>query len=174
MTVLRKSRPQIPFRISPRFRDPDAMPITVFYLSLLLKRAMAFHDVISAQRDYFNTGETKKIETRKELLRTLKKAIQENEELLCDGVYNDLKRKQKVTYNLEVSSALAEIDYMIDNIAEWAAPHYVEKTFLTALDTPMIVKDPKGVVLIVSPWNYPVSMVLLPMINILAADLLLV
>lgn len=39
----------------------------------------------------------------------------------------------------------------------------------TLLDTPMIVKDPKGVVLIIAPWNYPVSMVLLPLIPALAA-----
>lgn len=45
----------------------------------------------------------------------------------------------------------------------------VEKTFFTLLDTPMIVKDPYGVVLIIAPWNYPVNLVLLPLIPALAA-----
>ncbi|TMS32365.1 hypothetical protein L596_000215 [Steinernema carpocapsae] len=130
---------------------------------------MEFHEIVTAQRDYFNTGATKKTETRKQTLHTLKKAIEENHELLCDSVYKDLRRNNLTTYNLEISNAIAEIDYMIENVDEWAAPHFVEKTFLTALDTPMIVKDPKGVVLIVSPWNYPVSMVLLPLINVIAA-----
>ncbi|ETN75528.1 aldehyde dehydrogenase family protein [Necator americanus] len=45
----------------------------------------------------------------------------------------------------------------------------VKKTFANALDQPMIVKDPLGVVLIISPWNYPVSMILLPLIAAIAA-----
>ncbi|VDP19353.1 unnamed protein product [Heligmosomoides polygyrus] len=45
----------------------------------------------------------------------------------------------------------------------------VQKTFATALDQPVIMKEPLGVVLIISPWNYPVSMTLLPLIPAIAA-----
>lgn len=64
---------------------------------------------------------------------------------------------------------IQEIDYFLNNLDDWAKPVHVEKTFTTALDKPVIEKDPKGVVLIVAPWNYPVSMVLLPMVPAIAA-----
>jgi aldehyde dehydrogenase (NAD+) len=70
---------------------------------------------------------------------------------------------------LEVGNAIVEIDYMLENLEEWSKPVYAEKTLTTALDTPMIYKEAKGVVLLISPWNYPVSMVLLPLIPIIAA-----
>ncbi|KAK0409404.1 hypothetical protein QR680_004522 [Steinernema hermaphroditum] len=130
---------------------------------------MAFHELIKIQRDFFGSGVTKDPGHRKKTLLTLKKAILENREVLCEGVFSDLRRQPKATYIMEISNALVEIDYMVQNLDEWSAPQMVEKTFLTALDTPMIVKDPKGVVLLIAPWNYPLSMVLLPMVNILAA-----
>uniref|UniRef100_A0AC34QXN4 Aldehyde dehydrogenase domain-containing protein n=1 Tax=Panagrolaimus sp. JU765 TaxID=591449 RepID=A0AC34QXN4_9BILA len=46
---------------------------------------------------------------------------------------------------------------------------FVEKTMTTAIDTPMITKKPKGVVLLIGPWNYPINMIFLPLIPILAA-----
>lgn len=45
----------------------------------------------------------------------------------------------------------------------------VEKTFLSLLDTPLIVKDPYGVVLIISPWNYPINLLFMPLIPAIAA-----
>ena len=45
----------------------------------------------------------------------------------------------------------------------------MDKTFVNALDQPLLVKEPLGVVLIISPWNYPVNMILLPLIPALAA-----
>lgn len=45
----------------------------------------------------------------------------------------------------------------------------MQKTLTTAIDTPLIVKDPKGVVLIIGPWNYPILMILLPLIPAIAA-----
>lgn len=130
---------------------------------------MSYHELIEAQRTYFDTGITRDIKFRKEQLKTLRKMITECEAEICDAVYNDLKRLPKQTYILELSTTLTEIDYFLDNIDDWAKPEKVSKTMLNMLDQPMIVKDPKGVVLIISPWNYPVNMILLPLIPAIAA-----
>ncbi|VDM39651.1 unnamed protein product [Toxocara canis] len=125
--------------------------------------------MIEDQRNYFKTGETVNIAFRKEQLRTLKQLIEKEHEVFEEAVYADLKRAPKVTYGLEFGSPLCEIDYMLDNIDEWSAPKKVEKTFLTLLDTPMVVKDPLGVVLIIAPWNYPIFLILQPLIAAIAA-----
>ena len=70
---------------------------------------------------------------------------------------------------MEIASSIVEIDYFLENLEEWMSPTYVEKTLTTALDTPMIQKKAKGVVLIIGPWNYPVNMITLPLIAVLGA-----
>lgn len=130
---------------------------------------MSYNEVVKKQRAYFRRGETTAIENRKERLRTLKKFIVENSDELCEAVYKDLRRNIKNTYVLEIGNAIQEIDYMLANISEWSKPVLVDKTVVNMLDQPMVVKDPLGVVLIISPWNYPVSMILLPLIPAIAA-----
>ncbi|CAD6197659.1 unnamed protein product [Caenorhabditis auriculariae] len=125
--------------------------------------------VVEAQRAFFRTGETKSVKFRKQQLQTLKKFVEENRHELNDAVYRDLRRRHEQTEGLEIGMVLQEIDYFLANIDEWSKPTYVQKTVVTMMDKPLVVKDPKGVVLIVSPWNYPVSMILLPLIPAIAA-----
>ncbi|KAK6016322.1 hypothetical protein OSTOST_18196 [Ostertagia ostertagi] len=125
--------------------------------------------IVSRQRAFFRSGEPVKLEHRKEQLRTLRNFITENRDALCDAVHQDLKRFPQTTYIVEIANAIQEIDYMLANLSEWTKPTMAQKTVATALDQPMIVKEPLGVVLIVSTWNYPVSMILLPLIPAIAA-----
>ncbi|CAI4223568.1 unnamed protein product [Auanema sp. JU1783] len=130
---------------------------------------MSFHSVVEKQRAYFNTGKTKSIQERISNLQTLRKLVEDNTEQLCDAVYKDHRRLPANTFFLEISNTIQEIDYTIANLKEWAQPTYVDKTVVNALDQPMIVKDPLGVVLIISPWNYPVAMLTLPLVPAIAA-----
>ncbi|CAB3396990.1 unnamed protein product [Caenorhabditis bovis] len=134
-----------------------------------LQPTMSYTTLVEAQRNYFRTGATKPVKFRKQQLLRLKKMIEENREQLCDAVWKDLRRRHEATESVEIGMLLQEIDYFLKNIDTWSSATKVEKTFTTALDKPVIEKDPKGVVLIISPWNYPVSMALLPLIAILAA-----
>jgi len=106
---------------------------------------------------------------RREQLKKLHEVIVKNQDRLADAVYKDLKREQRTTIFLEITPALTEISYCLQNLEKWAAPEYVEKTIVTALDTPMIIREPFGVNLLIAPWNYPILMNLLPLITILAA-----
>jgi acyl-CoA reductase-like NAD-dependent aldehyde dehydrogenase len=80
-----------------------------------------------------------------------------------------LRREQRTTHCLEISPTLIEIDYCLQNLEKWASPEYVEKTLVTLLDSPMIVREPLGVCLLIAPWNYPLLMVFLPLVTMLAA-----
>ncbi|TKR88323.1 hypothetical protein L596_012582 [Steinernema carpocapsae] len=131
---------------------------------------MDFSQLVALQREYFNTGATKNLETRKHHLSTLRKCITENVDKLCDAVYKDHRRDQTVTKDLEIMTTLEELDYVLQNLDKWAAPQRVESTdMLTETDVPMIVKDPLGVVLLISPWNVPLIIFFQPLICALAA-----
>lgn len=129
----------------------------------------SYSQIVQKQRDHFRSGATVPLTTRKEHLKSLRRLITENTDALCDAVYKDLRRLPTATNMLEIGSAVQEIDYMLAHIDEWAAPTFVDKTFVNALDQPVLVKEPLGVVLIISPWNYPVNMILLPLIPAIAA-----
>ncbi|KAK0414065.1 hypothetical protein QR680_007130 [Steinernema hermaphroditum] len=131
---------------------------------------MAFHQIIEKQRSFFNTGETKKIDYRRGVLNTLRKLLTENGERFCDAVYRDHRRLREITDTIEIQGSLTELDFFLDNFEEWSAPLLVEHTdVLNEKDVPMIVKDPKGVVLVIGAWNYPIMLLMAPLIPALAA-----
>uniref|UniRef100_A0A7E4WCJ6 Aldedh domain-containing protein n=1 Tax=Panagrellus redivivus TaxID=6233 RepID=A0A7E4WCJ6_PANRE len=128
-----------------------------------------YSSLLATQREYFATGAPAALKHRKEALLKLKTILEKHGNELSEAVEKDLRRSAGVTQMLELSGVLMEIDYFLENLDDWTAPHYVDKTLATALDTPMVVSDPKGVVLLISPWNYPLNMVLLPLVPIIAA-----
>uniref|UniRef100_A0AC34R227 Aldehyde dehydrogenase n=1 Tax=Panagrolaimus sp. JU765 TaxID=591449 RepID=A0AC34R227_9BILA len=151
-----------------------------------------YNSLVSLQRQYHESGEPSTLKSRKLALQTLKTMLTKESDKLTAAVEKDLRRQPGVTYTLEIGNVLVEIDYFLDNLEEWMSPIYVEKTLTTALDTPMIVKQSKGVVLLIGPWNYPIntpmivkqskgvvlligpwnypiSMILLPLVGILGA-----
>jgi acyl-CoA reductase-like NAD-dependent aldehyde dehydrogenase len=132
---------------------------------------MAFHNLVEAQRKYFLSDATLPLEKRKEVLNTLKRMITENKEDLGKVVHKDLKRHTAYTEAMEVQATLGEIEYFLKHLDEWAAPTKVD-TSHSPIDSDaeaFIVKDPKGVVLLIAPWNYPVSMCFWPLVAILGA-----
>jgi len=130
---------------------------------------MHFKKLVESQHDYFRSGEPAKLENRKAQLLKLRKAIIDDKDLLTEAVQKDLRRRPQLTYMYEIATVVVEIDYMLDNLEAWSATTTVSRTLLTMLDTPKIVREPKGVVLILGPWNYPINSLLTPLVAVLAA-----
>uniref|UniRef100_A0A8B9YVP6 Aldehyde dehydrogenase domain-containing protein n=1 Tax=Buteo japonicus TaxID=224669 RepID=A0A8B9YVP6_9AVES len=57
----------------------------------------------------------------------------------------------------------------LNNLGAWMKDKHVEKNWATQLDSAFIRKDPYGVVLIIGPWNYPINLLLVPLIGAIAA-----
>lgn len=87
---------------------------------------------------------------------------------MAEAIQQDLHKLPGYT-QMELAYAVQEIGYVVAQLDTWAAAEYVQKTVLNCLDQPMIVKQPLGAVLLIAPWNYPLDMVLRPLIPILAA-----
>ncbi|XP_010114931.1 PREDICTED: aldehyde dehydrogenase family 3 member B1-like, partial [Chlamydotis macqueenii] len=62
-----------------------------------------------------------------------------------------------------------ELHEALNNLSRWMKDEHVDKNLVTRLDSAFIRKDPYGVVLIIAPWNYPVHLLLGPLIGAIAA-----
>lgn len=121
------------------------------------------------QRNYFRSHATLSLDFRREMLRRLKASILRFEKELCDALYEDLHKSYEEAYMTEISIVLGEIDNFLENLRRWAAPSKKSTPLKMFPSRSMIVTEPLGVALIMSPWNYPVQLVLNPLVGAIAA-----
>ena len=125
--------------------------------------------LLQKQRAYFKTGVTLPVKFRIEALKKLQSYIKNNEKEITDALTADLGKSAIEGFMCEVGLVLSEISYMLKNIKKFAADEK-KKTCITNFAAKSFVKkSPRGVVLIMSPWNYPFLLTLEPLVDALAA-----
>lgn len=125
--------------------------------------------IVNKQRTFFNHNQTKDIAFRKAMLYRLKKAIRKNEKNIFKALHNDLGKSKAESYMSEIAMVYQEIDTAISNIQKWSRPKHVPCTISTFPSKNYIHSEPYGVVLIITPWNYPINLSLCPLIGAIAA-----
>ncbi|MEO9023040.1 MAG: aldehyde dehydrogenase family protein [Ginsengibacter sp.] len=118
---------------------------------------------------FFNTGTTLDYEFRKKQLQALAGVIRKYEEEINTALYSDLKKSKEEVWTTETGLLLGEINYTIRNLHKWMRPQRVSTGIVTFPSTGKIYKDPLGVVLIIAPWNYPLQLLLIPLVGAIAA-----
>ena len=126
-------------------------------------------DVLKSQREFFNTGKTKNVKFRLEHLRKLKKAILLNEEEIKKALKLDLNKSESESYMTEIGMTLSELSYDIRNVKSWCKNKRVGTPLAHFPSRSFISKEPYGVTLILSPWNYPFMLLIEPLIGAIAA-----
>ncbi len=121
-------------------------------------------DCVQKQRAYFHTGATLPIEFRLRALKKLKKAVMEYEERGREALAKDLEKSSFETYFGEWGSVLVEIDFHIKHLKRWAKEKRVKTPLFLQPSHSRIMYEPYGVSLILSPWNYPFQLVMMPLI----------
>lgn len=106
---------------------------------------------------------------RKKKLETLKKTIIKKEPLINKALKDDLGKSVFESYATEVGFILDEIGYILKHIDEWVKPKKVKTPLTLFPGKSTIHPEPYGVVLIISPWNYPFQLCLSPLIGAIAA-----
>lgn len=125
--------------------------------------------VVSDQRDFFLKNQTKSIDFRIEQLKKLKSIIEDYQQKIFEALNSDLKKSYIETYVSEYKIVIDEIDYAIKNLKKWALPQAAKISLSLKPAKAEIVPVPYGVTLIISPWNYPFQLAILPMVGAIAA-----
>lgn len=125
--------------------------------------------IVAAQRDLFATHATLPIDYRMEMLRKLRSAIVRHEQSLTDALYLDLHKSYEEAFLTEISIVLGEIDNFLKNLPRWATPSKKETPLKLKPSKSAIITEPLGVALIIAPWNYPVQLLLNPLVGAIAA-----
>ncbi|XP_070778633.1 aldehyde dehydrogenase family 3 member B1 isoform X1 [Enoplosus armatus] len=95
--------------------------------------------------------------------------IKDNEELIVNALHKDLAKPKFEAIISEVDIVINDLHHAITNLTSWMQPEYVGKNLATKLDSCFVRREPLGVVLIIGPWNYPLQLLLLPMVGAIAA-----
>lgn len=117
-----------------------------------------------AQKNRFDTPNI-----RIEKLKTLRNWIQNHDTEILKALYSDFKKPYFETDVSEVMIILSELKYFISHLSELMQDKAVATPLTLAGHSSHIRYENKGVVLIISPWNYPFQLTLAPLIAALAA-----
>ncbi|MEO6456124.1 MAG: aldehyde dehydrogenase family protein [Ginsengibacter sp.] len=119
-------------------------------------------------RNYYNSHITKPYEFRKTQLEKLKYAILKYEKEIEKALYSDLKKNAEETYAAETGLVLAEINIALKNLRNWMRQESVGTNLVNLPSASKIYREPLGVVLIIGPWNYPLQLMLIPLVGAIA------
>ena len=131
--------------------------------------AKEIQEIIQNQRAYFETGATLPVQKRIEALQRLKKAIQANQDKIEEALKKDLGKSPTESYMCEIGLALSEISYMIKHTRRLAKEKRVRTPLSQYVSRSFVNPSPYGVVLIMSPWNYPFMLTIDPLADAIAA-----
>lgn len=126
-------------------------------------------DIVAAQRAFFRGHATRSVEFRLEMLKRLRASIVKFERELAEALYNDLHKSYEEAYLTEMSIVLAEIDNFLKHLKGWAAPSKKSTPLKMFPSHSEILTEPLGVSLIIAPWNYPVQLLLNPLVGAIGA-----
>ena len=120
---------------------------------------------IANQRAFFATGKTKGYDFRVAQLNKLSQLIKDNEQLILDAVYADLRKPAIEAFGSEILVTLSEIKFVLKNLKAWMKPQKVGTPINLFPSSSYIYTEPLGVVLIVAPWNYPFALTIQPILK---------
>ncbi|KAF6104518.1 hypothetical protein HJG60_011423 [Phyllostomus discolor] len=128
-----------------------------------------FEDTLRRLRESFRAGRTRPAEFRVTQLKGLGRFLQENKQLLQEALARDLRKGVFESEVSEFSISQGEINLALRNLKAWMKDEKAAKNLATQLDSAFIRKEPYGLVLIIAPWNYPLNLILVPLVGALAA-----
>ena len=126
-------------------------------------------DIVARQKTYFSSGITLPVEFRISALRRLQDAIRRRESEIMDALQADLGKSASESYMCEVGIVLSEISFMLKHVRSYARENRVRTPLAQYVSRSYVKPSPYGVVLIMSPWNYPFMLTLDPLVDALAA-----
>ncbi len=125
--------------------------------------------IVKKQKEYFASHATLPLIVRAEALKKLRKTLQNNEDKIAEAIRLDLGKSPFESYMCETGLVISEIGYMLKHMKQFAKDKRVRTPLAQFASKSYVKTSPYGVVLIMSPWNYPLLLTLGPLVNAIAA-----
>lgn len=125
--------------------------------------------IVDHIRAGFDRGLTRPLEWRFNQLNALEAMLRENADQLLAALATDLHKPATEAWTTEIGFTLSDIDHQKSHLEKWSEPRKVKVPLAYQPASARIVPEPKGVVLIIAPWNYPLQLLISPMAAAIAA-----
>lgn len=125
--------------------------------------------VFASQKKFFASGATLSVAYRKARLDAFARGMKKWEQPLYDALWTDLHKSHEEAFLTEISIVLGEIRTARKKVSSWARREMRMPKMAVLPSMSYVVKEPLGTALIVSPWNYPVQLLLCPLVGAIAA-----
>lgn len=129
---------------------------------------MSMQSIVENQRKYYYKNHTKSVSFRIRQLKKLKLAVETNEKMILEALNKDLGKSEAEAFMTEIGIVYKEFDYVIKHLRSWNSPEKVSGSMMSFPAKNYVYRDPYGVVLILSPWNYPFNLTMMPLIGAIA------
>lgn len=130
---------------------------------------MDYPALVQRQRDFFQSGATRPESFRRAQLEKLLAALNEFETPLLTALRTDLGKSEFQGYASEFGLVQSEIRHALKNLNRWTRPQRKPTPWFVQPARGWVQAEPYGVALILGPWNYPVQLLLAPLVAALAA-----
>jgi aldehyde dehydrogenase (NAD+) len=130
---------------------------------------MEFGSIIARQRAFFQSGATRSLDFRRTQLEKLMVLLESNEEELLKALHADLRKSPHEAYASEIGFVLGEIRHAIRHLPAWMKPRKRKSPLISWPSKSQLRREPFGVALIMGPWNYPLQLLLSPLVGAIAA-----
>ena len=125
--------------------------------------------IVTAQREFFRSGATLDREFREMQLGRLLKALKEWQKPLCEALWHDLHKSKEEAFLTELSIVEGEIKNHLKHLKRWMRRESHPTPLKMTPSRSYTISQPLGCSLIVSPWNYPVQLLLNPLVGAISA-----
>lgn len=130
---------------------------------------MSSRSTLDPLRFFFQTGKSRTIHFRRDSLLGLEQGLHNHEKQILAALKQDLGKGAIEAYASEIGFVQAEIRFALKHLDTWTNPIKQPTPLLHFPAKSIIRPEPKGVVLIIGPWNYPLGLLLSPLVGAIAA-----
>lgn len=130
---------------------------------------MNYSELVRLQREFYTEHITREIPFRLCALDRLEEGIKTHEQEITEALKKDLGKSPFESYLSEIGLILNEIRYTKRNLKEWAKDKHIYTPLFLIGSRSTIHYEPRGIALIIAPWNYPFQLCLSPLIGSICA-----
>lgn len=128
------------------------------------------NEIFNSQKKHFqNELKTSSINDRLKKLRSIKNWIKNNKKLIYEEIYKDFEKGEEEVLLSEIKPIIDEINHNVSQLSVWTKPKRVDTPLAFIGSKSEIHYEPKGVTLIIAPWNYPFNLCIGPLVSAIGA-----